>query len=105
MQRNRALNAGLVTFPSPSKVRQQSVNETNVPKSHQFKWRDGNTDQDDVADVQGHVCRLVDSRELQARAEDAGQGEDDHEAPAGGFAETMADGEEDCDGERGEVEY
>ena len=87
------------------KARQQSVNETNIPKSHQLKRRDGDTDQDDVADVQGHVCRLVDGRELEARAEDAGESEDDHEAPAGGFAEAMADGEEDGDGERGEVEY
>ena len=82
----------------------QTKTVENVPKSHQLKRRDGDTDQDDVADVQGHVCRLVDSRELQACAKDAGEGEDDHEAPAGGFAETMADREEDCDGEGGEVE-
>ena len=77
----------------------------NVPKSHQLKRRDGDTDKDDIADVQGHVSRLIDGRELEACAEDADKGEDDHEAPAGGFAETMADGEEDCDGERGQVEY
>ena len=104
IQRNR-VSERRSHFFSPSKVRRQSVKRPNVPKSHQLKRRDGDTDQDDVADVQGHVCGLVDGRELEACAEDAGEGEDDHEAPAGGFAEAMADREEDGDGECGQVEY
>lgn len=47
----------------------------------------------------------IEGSELEAHAEDANYGEDDHEVPAGGFPEAMADGEEDCDCERREVEY
>ena len=47
----------------------------------------------------------MDGRELQARAQHASEREDDHEAPARGPAEAMADGEEYGEGEGGEVEY
>ena len=76
-----------------------------IPKSHQLERRDGNTDQDRVADVEGHVAGLIDGGKVEASAEDASEGEDDHEAPAGRFADAMANGEENGDGEGGNVEY
>ena len=59
-------------FPVPQSQTAFCNERTNVPKSHQLERRDGDTDEDDVTDVQGHVRRLIDGRELQACAGDAG---------------------------------
>ena len=49
----------------------QEYIKIHIPERDKLKGRDGDTYEDGVADVKGQIFRLVDSSELEARAEDA----------------------------------
>ena len=91
--------------PDPFFCSRREFVKRYTPKGYQLKGRDGDTDQDGVADAKGQVAWLIDGSKVEACAEDASQGENDHEAPAGRSAEAMTNSQEDGDGEGWEVEH
>ena len=83
-------------------VEEDAVKET---KGRELQWGDGDVQQDEDATVEGYVVGLADGRELEAGLEEAREGEDGEEAPAGRATEAVAGDEKDGDCEGGEVDY